>query len=180
MAKAQDFDLSKDGVSEKKPSLLAKFKPSKKMLITVLVALAVMVAAALLTVGIIKLLEREPAPEPALQPDLEALQVRVDDLEMKVQVYEESFALYRKSLEISDPAVFQAVLLQQEESYQLHLTALKQGMRDLAKMMPGSRTWLEIYDEQMDEAIRQSKDRVRELKALQIADPAPAEVISGQ
>ena len=99
---------------------------------------------------------------------------------MKVQVYEESFALYRKSLEISDPAVFQAVLLQQEESYQLHLTALKQGMRDLAKMMPGSRTWLEIYDEQMDEAILQSKDRVRELKALQIADPAPAEVTGGQ
>ena len=172
MAKAQEFDLSKDGVSEKKPSLLSRLRPSKKIVITVLIALAVMVAAALLTFGIIKLLEREPAPEPALQPDLEALQRRVDTLEMKVQVYEESFGIYRKSLEISDPAVFQAVLLQQEESYQLHLNALKQGMRDLSKMLPGSRTWLEMYEEQMDEAISQSKVRERELKTMQIAPAA--------
>ena len=125
----------------------------------------------LLTVGIIVLLEREPAPEPALQPDLEALQVRVEELESKIQVYEASFDIYRKSLEISDPAVFQQVLLKQEESYQLHLTALKQGMTELSRMLPGSRTWLEIYGEQMDEAIAQSQARAAELEAIQIADP---------
>ncbi len=172
--KDKDVDVISDVSIGKKRSLLSSlkgFKPTKQMVLTALIALAVMVAAALLTVGIIVLLEREPAPEPALQPDLEALQVRVEELESKIQVYEASFDIYRKSLEISDPAVFQQVLLKQEESYQLHLTALKQGMTELSRMLPGSRTWLEIYGEQMDEAIAQSQARAAELEAIQIADP---------
>ena len=70
-------------------------------------------------------------------------------------------------LDSSSASAFKEILLDQEQTYQMHLTALKQGMRDLAKMLPGSRTWLEMYDEQMDIAIAESQERVAQLVALQ-------------
>jgi hypothetical protein len=83
-------------------------------------------------------------------------------------------------LDSSSATAFKGLLLDQEQSYQLHLTALKQGMRDLARMLPGSRTWLEMYDEQMNAAIAQSVARSKQLVALQTyALPIP-QAIPGQ
>lgn len=172
--KDKDVDVISDVPVGKKPSFLASlgaYRPPPKMLLTALVALVVMVTAALLTVGLLIVLQREPAPEPAKHSDLEALQVRTEDLESRIRVYEASFEIYRKSLEISDPAVFQQVLLKQEESYQLHLKTLKQGMVELSDLLPDSQGWMEDYGGQMDEAIRQSQARVAELRAIQLADP---------
>ena len=59
------------------------------------------------------------------------------------------------------------MMLEQERSYQLHLNALKQGMRDLARMILARAIWLDIYDEQMDSAIEQSKARMNKLASVQ-------------
>lgn len=93
-------------------------------------------------------------------------------------------------LDSSHATAFKAMMLEQEQSYQLHLNALKDGMRDLARMVPGSRTWLEVYEEQMNTAISQSKARMTQLSRLQTSElpaiealplperPQPAQVLN--
>ena len=74
-------------------------------------------------------------------------------------------------LDNSSAPTFQRVLLQQEKSYQKFIKSMKSGMYDLAHMVPGSRTWLELYSEQMNQTISLSQQRERELKRLQTGQP---------
>jgi hypothetical protein len=61
----------------------------------------------------------------------------------------------------------QQLMIDQERGQQMFLDALRTGMYDLAHMIPGSRTWLEVYGEKVDSAERYSKDREKELTNLQ-------------
>jgi len=99
--------------------------------------------------------------------DFKALVKQVDVLEKTTVDWQENVGDIRTVLDSSSATAFKEMMLSQEQSYQIHLTALKQGMRDLARMTPGSRTWLEIYDEKMDIALKQSRQREMELERLQ-------------
>jgi hypothetical protein len=57
-------------------------------------------------------------------------------------------------------------VIAQEKSNQEFLDALRSGMYDLAHMLPGSRTWLDLYGEKMEMASNHSKEREEELKSL--------------
>ena len=61
----------------------------------------------------------------------------------------------------------QALMIEQERGQQLFLDTLRTGMYDLAHMIPGSRTWLEVYGDKVDSAERFSKEREKELLNLQ-------------
>ena len=68
------------------------------------------------------------------------------------------------------------VLREQERDYQQVMQGLKVGMRELANMLPGSRSWLVHYEEAIDRAQLNSRKRSEEIlvwsdKAQQ---PAPA------
>lgn len=56
------------------------------------------------------------------------------------------------------------VLQAQEKDYQQVMDGLKSGMRDLANMLPGSRSWLSDYSEAIDQAQASSRKRVTELQ----------------
>ena len=99
--------------------------------------------------------------------DYKALVKQVELLEKTTIDWQENVGDLRTVLDSSSASAFKEMMLSQEQSYQIHLTALKQGMRDLARMTPGSRTWLEIYDEKMDIALKQSRQREMELERLQ-------------
>ena len=60
------------------------------------------------------------------------------------------------------------VVMEQEKGNQEFLEALRTGMYDLAHMLPGSRTWLEVYGEKVDLAEAHSKDREKDLKRILI------------
>jgi hypothetical protein len=66
----------------------------------------------------------------------------------------------------SQVAAFQQTMIEQEQSYQEFLSTLKLGMFDLAKMVQGSRTWLDVYNEKLDDAKDLSKQREKNLKRL--------------
>ena len=51
----------------------------------------------------------------------------------------------------------------QEASYQQFITALQQGMYDISRMVKGSRTWYEVYKEDLNLVIRDSKEREQQL-----------------
>lgn len=77
-----------------------------------------------------------------------------------------------------DPAVTRQVaktLMGQERNFQQTLAALKLGMRDLAGMIPGSRSWLTHYHESLDVPLGESRERVKDLERweqrLQPAEP---------
>ena len=61
----------------------------------------------------------------------------------------------------------QELMIEQERGQQLFLDTLRTGMYDLAHMIPGSRTWLEVYGDKVDSAERFSKEREKELLNLQ-------------
>lgn len=161
MANSNDFDLG--GESETSSSLVSKIKAK---LIYFVVGILVLVLAAFSTVGVISLLEQDN--EDVLLKEIQGLKTQIEELSLEVQQNSQGLNAYHKVMASSDASSFRRMMIRQEQSYQLHLGALKQGMYDLAKMIPGSRTWLEIYNEQMDAAITQSNLRVAELEAMQL------------
>ncbi|MFZ3154654.1 hypothetical protein [Pseudomonas sp.] len=68
------------------------------------------------------------------------------------------------------------VLQAQERDYQLVMQGLKVGMRDLANMLPGSRSWLADYEEAIDRAQLNSRKRSEDIQAWgdKAQQPAPA------
>lgn len=73
----------------------------------------------------------------------------------------------------ADRATVQQVaktLIGQERNYQETLAALKLGMRDLAGMIAGSRSWLEDYQEALDKPLNESRARVKQLQQWSAAD----------
>ena len=68
------------------------------------------------------------------------------------------------------------VLQAQERDYQQVMQGLKAGMRDLANMLPGSRSWLADYNEMIDRAELNSRQRREEIQAWseKAQQPAPA------
>jgi hypothetical protein len=68
------------------------------------------------------------------------------------------------------------VLQAQERDYQQVMQGLKAGMRDLANMLPGSRSWLADYEEAIDRAQLNSRQRREDIQAWsdKAQQPAPA------
>ena len=168
----QDYDLD-DG---QRLSLLERTVSLNRKVVILSLVVAVCGLSVLSTVGIVSLFSDDV--EYATKTEVELIRGENAVLKMQVAAYEESLGQYQDILGNSDAAAFKTLILNQEQSYQQHLTALKQGMRDLAKMLPGSRTWLEMYDEKMDLALAQSAARVQELAAIQTPEPPAPEVIS--
>ena len=164
MVDEADYDLSEG----QRLSLLERTVSMNRKVVLGLVVVAVFALSMLSTLGIVALLE--PDVDYATKADMKMLQQEHQALQVQVLAYEKSLEQYRKILDPSSASAFKEILLDQEQTYQLHLQALKQGMRDLAKMLPGSRTWLEMYDEQMDIALAESQLRVTQLVALQTSE----------
>ena len=157
MEDEKEFDLSEG----QRISLLERTVSFNRKVVIVLVVLSVVGLSALSTLGIVSLLKEDVAYAKAAELEL----VKKENEALRIQMVQ-----YRKIMDTSQASGFKEILLDQEQSYQTHLSALKQGMRDLAKMMPGSRTWLEMYNEQMDIALEESRQRVQELAAIQTSE----------
>ena len=164
MADEEEYDLSEG----QRLSLLERAVSMNRKVVIGLAVVAVFALSMLSTLGIVALIE--PDVEYATKAEVEALQQEHEALKVQILAYEKSLEQYRRILDASQASGFKEILLDQEQSYQTHLRALKAGMRDLAKMLPGSRTWLEMYDEQMDMALEESRARVEQLAAIQTSE----------
>lgn len=103
-----------------------------------------------------------------------ALQSKVTELESTLEAMKKVTKSSRNDLLVlkekvtnSSNQTHQQILLEQERGYQAFLETLRSGMYDLAHMLPGSRTWLEVYSEKVDKAEVNSKDREKSLLKLQ-------------
>lgn len=150
---------------EQRIARLEKHVATNRTTLMVLVLIAVVTFSVVLTIAVVKGLE--PDSEFIDQREFVRLQKQVEVLTEASAEYQQGIVDAKRIMDASHATAFKRTLLDQERSYQTHLLALKDGMRDLARMVPGSRTWLEIYNEQMDEALDQSRARQKQLQALQ-------------
>ena len=67
-------------------------------------------------------------------------------------------------------------LLGQEKDFQQVVLTLQVGMRDLAYMLPGSRTWLEYYTEALNKSVATSKVRSNDIQQWAKGQPPVAVV----
>ncbi|MDF1762062.1 MAG: hypothetical protein P1U57_01515 [Oleibacter sp.] len=149
-------------------SLIERMVKLNRKVVIALLIVAVIAVSVASTMGALKFFGKDVVYAEA--NDVEAMRGELAQLKQEVQLYREVLDQQKKILDTSNATAFKVILLEQEQSYQTHLSALKQGMRDLSKMMPGSRTWLEMYDEQMNLALQESRDRVLQLSALQTSE----------
>lgn len=112
--------------------------------------------------------------------NVQAMEKRVASLESSVQRLERLVAMQDEQLATLKANQFTglhtvtedkstvgrvAVVLQaQEQDYQQVLDGLKAGMRDLANMLPGSRSWLSDYSEAIEQAKGSSRKRIGALQ----------------
>ncbi len=183
----RDEDENELSESQRLSILEETVTTNRRLLIAVLM-MALIVVSVTVTMAVVRL----------LAPDVTYVDTRTfARVEQEVTVLKEAAIAWEQKaadmkviLDSSHATAFKAMMLEQEQSYQLHLNALKEGMRDLARMVPGSRTWLEEYEEQMNTAIEQSKARMTQLSRLQTSElpqiealqlperAAPAQVIN--
>lgn len=143
----------------------------KKLLLVVLVLAAITTSIAV-ALGVVRMIR---PPSTYIETEhFVTLKKEVDKTNRINEQWQKRIEELELELDNSQASTFRTLMIEQEQSFQVHLTALKNGMRDMAHMVPGSRTWLEIYNEQMDAALAQSKARARKLTSMQIGqDKAP-------
>jgi hypothetical protein len=102
-----------------------------------------------------------------LQAKVSELEKTLEELKKFTTASKREFSLLKEKVANSSNLKLQQIILEQERANQTFLETLRSGMYDLAHMLPGSRTWLEVYGEKVDKAEMYSKDREKALLNLQ-------------
>lgn len=157
---------------EQRLALLEKDRRFDRIILLVMAALLAILLASWLTWGFMSFFGEE---EDAIgSSQLEALQKQLATLE--TQVANQELQLTRlDSMARSQPGPsapngdnrellqqLAGILITQEQGFQHSLAALKSGMRDLAGMIAGSRSWLDDYNEALDKSLAESQARVKQ------------------
>ncbi|MCD8522957.1 MAG: hypothetical protein LRY66_16530 [Saccharospirillaceae bacterium] len=148
---------------------------TNRVVLMIMAVLAVIAISVAVTIAVVKVMQ--PDVTYVDSKSFAKLERDVEILKEAAIAHEQNLLDTRTILDSSNATAFKALMLEQEKSYQLHLNALKQGMRDLARMVPGSRTWLDIYDEQMNEALAESRARMNRLSKLQTSELPAVEAV---
>jgi len=137
-------------------------KVGQNRLLLSIVALVIVIGLSVsITIGIIKVLRVD---EPyAKVREVEQQQEQLQQMMTNLEDMQERIALLEQNYQLSSAADIKATMVKQEQSYRQFLYGMKVGMVDLAKMVTGSRTWLEVYSEKIDEVIEGSEEREAEL-----------------
>jgi hypothetical protein len=161
---------------EQRIALLEKNVTTNKVALLIVALLIIVALSVTISTTIISSMSSDAVyvtPEQIipLQEKIAALEQAVAAKDAQIKALEKALPVLSEKLDAGSAPTFQRVMVQQETSFQEFLKTMKTGMYDLAHMVPGSRTWLEHYNEQMNRAIQLSQNRSRELKRLQTGEP---------
>ncbi|MGK0404967.1 MAG: hypothetical protein ACJAR6_000336 [Oleispira sp.] len=152
-------------LSDEQRITLLEGKVGKNRTVIIIVAvIMVIVLSVSFTVLILKLFN---ADEPyVVLSSFDQQAAIIDTMQMKIDKQASKIGTLSLTYQQSQVATFQQTMIEQERSYQDFLSALKMGMFDLAKMVQGSRTWLDVYNDRLDDARDLSMLREENLKSL--------------
>lgn len=168
---AHDQEEDQTLSEEQRIQLLEKSMSLNRIILLFLAILAIVSLSVSITWMLLTATSEDPTPKlqeqiTALQEENTALKAEIASLREQIAPVAGELPQLRALVQNSSAPAFQALLIEQEKSIQEFIKALKTGMYDLARMVPGSRTWLDIYGQQMDSALRQSIGRMRQLQRL--------------
>jgi hypothetical protein len=184
-SQTQDSD---DGVLNEEQRLQLLTSAGKRNRLFILALAGVLGSLMLVSVGLNLYSVFSAGDEPRIQ----ALEKQVLRLEQQLAVQQTALSnqeellasqqasqltgLFERAENPDSIAEVSRVLQAQERDYQQVMQGLKVGMRDLANMLPGSRSWLADYEEAIDRAQLNSRKRREDIQAwgdkAQQPDPA--------
>lgn len=175
MAKSDDTE-HEPLTEEQRITALEERVGTNKMVLLVVALLLIIVISVSITVLTLSIMD-DDEQEPVHASMITELESKITELqninskqEKQIQSLRKSQLIFQEQLESTGNLKLMNIVIEQESAHQEFLDTLRTGMYDLAHMLPGSRTWLEVYGEKVDKAELHSKNRERELKAL-IANP---------
>jgi len=111
----------------------------------------------------------------SLQEEVILVKELIEAQNTKQQKTKNSLALLEEQISNSSNKTLQEIILNQEQGHQEFLSALRSGMYDLAHMVHGSRTWLDVYTDKVDKANMNSQTREKDIKQLLTNEPSDSE-----
>jgi hypothetical protein len=149
---------------EQRLSLLEGKVGKNRTVITIVALTLLVILSVSLTVLILKLMHVDEPYVP--RSSFEEQKVIIQALRTELEQQKGAIVSLSLTYQQSQAATFQQTLIEQEQSYQEFLSTLKLGMYDLAKMVQGSRTWLDVYNDKLDDVHNLSEQREKTLKRL--------------
>lgn len=159
---------------------LEKSSTLSRLILYGVAGVVVLMLVVLLAVQVSGLLADDPNKAAAeqisqLEKQVKGLKGDISELQGQVQKQGAQLALQQsgnlagilKPAATEDPGTvgqLAKTLQGQENDFQQVILTLQVGMRDLAYMLPGSRTWLEYYTETLNKSLATSKARTLELQ----------------
>lgn len=175
MAKS-DNDNEESLTPEQRLDLLEKKTGSNKLMLLILALCLVIAITVSVTIAVVGVLGGSDQ-EFASQQDFVELSQRLDkvseqllSVDTRLAQLKGDLAQQNEKISSSGNQIVQGNMIEQERNYQSFLETLRSAVYDLANMVPGSRAWLELYSEQIDEARASSESRQRRLQNM---EPAP-------
>ncbi len=170
-------DSDQETMSEgQRLSILEKSVSLNRILLMLLGFLIIISLSVSITLAIVAAVSGDTVPV-AVTAEIESLKQQVELLKQdnkslgtQLAALTEEMPRLKTLVTNSSAPAFQRILIAQEESNQEFLRGVKEGMYDLARMVPGSRTWLELYNERMDRALQFSQSRQRDLTRLKTGE----------
>ncbi|WP_097459164.1 hypothetical protein [Mangrovitalea sediminis] len=108
-----------------------------------------------------------------MQQQLVKLDATVAQQKQEIQQLKTQVQALNQSPVGSGAAMMRETLIGQEKSFALFVRSMKNGMHDLANMVPGSRTWLDLYSDALDKVIAQGQKRIKTLQNWADTSAAP-------
>ncbi|TWC35014.1 hypothetical protein FBY03_11159 [Pseudomonas sp. SJZ079] len=181
MSSESEVDNTEAPGDEQRLLQLEKGRKLDRILFFTLTAVLTMILASWLTASVFNLLHEKESNDDAdslvaLQDQLSLLEKKLATLQQQVDTQSTRLsALPASTPGATMPTVeryddrelrrqLAKTLIGQEQGFQQSLVALKTGMRDLAGMIAGSRSWLSFYQEALDKPLAGSNARVKELQ----------------
>lgn len=159
---------------------LEKSSTLSRLILYGVAGVVVLMLLVLLAVQVSGLLADDPNKAAAeqisqLEKQVKSLKGEISELQGQVQKQGAQLALQQsgnlagilKPAATEDPGTvgqLAKTLQGQENDFQQVILTLQVGMRDLAYMLPGSRTWLDYYTETLNKSLATSKARTLELQ----------------
>lgn len=160
---------------------LEKASKLNRLIIAGVAVVVLIIVLVTVIVQTVTLMSEDPADQTAeqitaLNKQLHEVQGEVDELKQQLLTQEAKMAQIAQQQTgnlagilkpTQDPGTVEQLaktLLGQEKDFQQVVLTLQVGMRDLAYMLPGSRTWLEYYTEALSKSVATSKVRSTEIQ----------------
>lgn len=183
--RARDEESGAEGevlTEEQRLALLERSVNLYRVITLVVVLVIVIALSATVTAVIVKSLDADR--DLLTASHIRGLEKRIEALEGQLQAQAEQLANVGKSAAQGEGMTDVALLAQQvnqsliaqEVRAQKVLRVLRNGMRDLSHMVPGSRTWLDSYTEVLDEARAESDTLLGQLRAAPVTTAGAASV----